>query len=136
MKLTLKERIKYAMNLQTPDKIPLMCQFSFGSMMHQLQPDPVEFWYDKNVFAEGLIELCKKFKFDGILVSLHGHYDNWKDKLVKSEQIGNENIKLTFENRTEVHSLTDLPLIIFNEIQIAPDIEEIDERDTNPFMVM
>ena len=60
------------------------------------------FWYDKNVFAEGLIELCKKFKFDGILVSLHGHYDNWKDKLVKSEQIDRGNIKLTFENRTEV----------------------------------
>ncbi|HUX58825.1 MAG TPA: hypothetical protein VMV77_17775 [Bacteroidales bacterium] len=73
--------------MQKPDRIPLMCQFSIGSMMYQLQPDPVAFWYDKNVFAEGIIELCKKFKFDGILVSLHGHSDNWKNKLVKSEQI-------------------------------------------------
>ena len=135
MKLTSKQRINCAMNLQKPDRIPLMCQFSIGSMMHQLQPDPVAFWYDKNVFAEGLIELCKKFKFDGILVSLHGHYDNWKDKLVKSEQIGKENIKLTFENRTEVHSLTDLPLIIFIESQIAPDIEEIDIDKNIPSVI-
>lgn len=135
MELTSKERINCAMNLQKPDRIPLMCQFSIGSMMNQLHPDPVAFWYDKNVFAEGLIELCKKFRFDGILVSLHGHYDNWKDKLVKSEQIDKENIKLTFENRTEVHSLTDLPLIIFNESQIALDIEEIDIDKNIPSVI-
>ena len=132
MRLTPKERINYAMNLQTPDRIPLMCQFSIGSMIHQLQADPVAFWYEKYVYAEGLIELCKKFKFDGILVSLNGHSDNWRDKLVKNEQIDKENIKLTFENRTEVHSLTDLPLISFNESQIAPNIEEIDVHKDIP----
>ncbi len=43
MKLTSKERVGYAMNMHKPDRIPLMCQFSIGSMMHQLQPNPVEF---------------------------------------------------------------------------------------------
>jgi len=130
MELTSKERVRYAMNLQKPDRIPLMCQFSFGSMMHQLQPNPVEFWYDKNIFADGLITLCKKFKFDGILVSLHGHSNNWKETLINSEQIDEGNIKLTYKDRTEIHSLTDLPLIIFNEKKITPDIEEIDvDRD-------
>lgn len=126
MKLTPKERVNFAMNLQKPDRVPLMCQFSIGSMMQQLQPDPVEFWYDKNVFANGLIELCKKFNFDGILVSLHGHSDKWKDTLIGSEQLEDGNIKLTYEDRTEVHSLTDLPLVSFNETRKIPDIEEID----------
>lgn len=135
MKLTSKERVSYAMNLHKPDRIPLMCQFSIGSMMHQLQPNPVEFWYDKNIFADGLITLCKEFKFDGILVSLHGHSNNWKDTLVKSEQIEKGNIKLTFKDRTEVHSLTDLPFIIFNENKITRDIEEIDVEKDIPSVI-
>ena len=52
---TPRERVKAAMNLQHPDRVPLMCQFSIGSMMNQLKPNPVEFWYDKNVFADGLV---------------------------------------------------------------------------------
>ncbi len=126
MELTPKERVNSAMNLQRPDRVPLMCQFSIGSMMHQLQANPVEFWYDKNIFSNGLIELCKEFRFDGILVSLHGHSDKWKDTLIKSEQIDNGNIKLTYEDRTEVHSLTELPLVAFNEKRKIPDIEDID----------
>lgn len=130
MQLTSKQRINCAMNLQKPDRVPLMCQFSIGSMMHQLSPNPVEFWYDKNTFADGLITLCKEFKFDGILVSLHGHSSDWKTTLLKSEQIDDGNIKLTYKDRTEVHSLTDLPFITFNTNKITPDIEDIDiDRD-------
>lgn len=77
-KFTSRDRILAAMNLQKPDKVPLMCQFSIGSMMTHLKPNPYEFWYDKNVFADGLIRLCEMFKFDGILVSLHGHSENGK----------------------------------------------------------
>jgi hypothetical protein len=126
MKHTSRERVIAAMNLQRPDRVPLMCQFSIGSMMQQLQPDPVEFWYDKKVFANGLIELCKTFRFDGILVSLHGHSDKWKEKLIKREKAGNGDVMLTFEDRTELHSLTDLPLVRFNEKKKNFDIEEID----------
>jgi uroporphyrinogen-III decarboxylase len=128
--MTPKKRINLAMNLQKPDRVPLMCQFSYGSMLQQLNPDPVEFWYDKNVFADGLIELCKKFRFDGILVSLHGHFDNWKNKIIKSELIDGENIRLTFADRTEVHSSSELPFVTFREKRVPPDIEDLDiEKD-------
>lgn len=126
MKLTSKERINYAMNLQRPDKVPLMCQFSIGSMLQQLKPDPVEFWYDKNIFASGLVELCRRFKFDGILVSLHGHSDNWKNELVKKEQLEEGKYKLIFKDRIEIHSLDDLPFVTFQEPKIPRAIEEID----------
>lgn len=126
MKLTSKERINYAMNLQKPDRVPLMCQFSIGSMLHQLHPDPVEFWYDKIIFAEGLITLCEEFRFDGILVSLHGHSGNWKDTLVKRERMDDGKTKLTFRDRIEVHSLDDLPLITYDKTREIPEIDKID----------
>ena len=40
------------------------------SMMMQLKLDPVEFWYNEDTFADGLVSLCRQFRFDGILVSL------------------------------------------------------------------
>ena len=127
---TSKERIKTAMNLEHPDRVPLMCQFSIGSMMNQLKPNPVEFWYDKNVFADGLIILCERFRFDGILVSLHGHSDKWKMDLLKSECLEDGNYKLTYPNRTEVHTLTDLPLVSFTQKKTMLTIEDIDiEKD-------
>lgn len=133
--MTSKERINAAMNLQHPDRVPLMCQFSIGSMMIQLQPNPVDFWYDKNVFAEGLVILCEKFKFDGILVSLHGHSDKWKKDLLRSEKIVEGEYKLTYPDRTEVHSWTDLPLVKFNEQRTMPTIEDIDVEKDIPTVI-
>lgn len=133
--MTSKERINAAMNLQHPDRVPLMCQFSIGSMMVQLKPNPIEFWYDKNVFAEGLVALCEKFKFDGILVSLHGHSDKWRKELLRTECIGEGEYKLTYPNRTEVHSWTDLPLVKFNQQKTIPAIEDIDIEKDIPSLI-
>ena len=130
VKFTSKQRVRAAMNLEQPDRVPLMCQFSIGSMMQQLQPNPVEFWYDKNVFADGLIELCQKFRFDGILVSLHGHSDKWKKDLTGYDLTGQGSYKLTYPDRTELHSWSDLPLVTFSHNRIPKWIEDIDiEKD-------
>ncbi len=135
MDLTPKQRINYAMNLQKPDRVPLMCQFSIGSMMQQLLPDPAEFWYDQELFANGLISLCEKFRFDGILVSLHGHSDDWKKSMISKETLTDGMVKLTFNNRTELHSVSDLPMITFNEKQIPKDIDDIDVEKDIPSVI-
>ena len=132
---TSKERVKAAMNLQHPDRVPLMCQFSIGSMMNQLKPNPVEFWYDKYVFADGLVTLCETFRFDGILVSLHGHSDKWKKDLLKSECLEEGNYRLTYPNRTEVHSWTDLPLVTYLQPKRLPAIEDIDVEKDIPSVI-
>ena len=117
------------MDLQKPDRVPLMCQFSIGSMLQQLRPDPVEFWYDRNVFAAGLISLCREFRFDGILVSLYGHADKWKENLIKRLPMDG-GIRLAFSDRTVIHSMNDLPLVKFNDNRIPPGIDDIDpEKD-------
>jgi uroporphyrinogen-III decarboxylase len=132
---TSRERVKAAMNLQHPDRVPLMCQFSIGSMMNQLKPNPVEFWYDKNVFADGLVRLCENFRFDGILVSLHGHSDKWKKDLLKSECLEVGNYRLTYPNRTEIHSWTDLPLVTYSQPKSLPAIEDIDVEKDIPSVI-
>jgi len=121
-----KQRVIKAMNLETPDRVPLMCQFSIGSMMNQLKPDPVMFWYDMKTFADGLIQLRETFHFDGILVSLHGHSDDWKNGLLKTEKIGDDKTILHYEDRTEEHSLTDLPVVQFLKPKPEKAIEDID----------
>ena len=125
-----RQRIITAMNLKTPDRVPLMCQFSIGFMMNQLQPDPVMFWYDMKTFADGLIQLRETFHFDGILVSLHGHSDDWKQGLLKTEYISTGKTVLHYDDRTEEHSWTDLPVVHFLKPKQAMDIDQIDvERD-------
>ncbi len=123
---TSRDRVKAAMNLRQPDRVPLMCQFSIGSMMTLLEANPVEFWYNKNVFADGLVHLCRMFRFDGILVSLHGHSDLWKKDLLSYEEIKDGVCRLVYPNRTEHHSRTDLPMVAFNQEKNFPAIEDFD----------
>ena len=125
-----RQRVIKAMNLETPDRVPLMCQFSLGFMMNQLKPDPVSFFYDMKTFADGLIQLRETFRFDGILVSLHGHSDDWKKGLLRTEKIESGKKILHFEDRTELHSWMDLPMIQFLKPRQAKSIEDIDvDRD-------
>ena len=125
-----RQRVVQAMNLMTPDRVPLMCQFSIGFMMNQLKPDPVLFWYDMQTFADGLIRLREIFHFDGILVSLHGHSGDWKKGLLKTEKIDAGKTILHYADRTEDHTWTDLPVIHFLQPKQSKPVEEVDiERD-------
>ncbi len=81
--MTSKERINAAMNLKPVDKIPLMCQFSIGHMLLQLNVSPSEFWFDPKVYADGLISLREIYGFDGILISLHGHDPDWRKNVLR-----------------------------------------------------
>jgi uroporphyrinogen-III decarboxylase len=81
-------------------------------------------------FADGLMQLRETFRFDGILVSLHGHSDEWKNGLLKTEKIDDSKTILHYEDRTETHSGIDLPVIQFLKPQPVKDVEAIDiDRD-------
>lgn len=114
MNYTSRERVNIAMNMFKPDRVPLMCQFSIGSMMQQLKPSPADFWYDGKVFADGLVELCERFDFDGILVSLHGHSPEWKKDVIEIRKPEEGKQELVYSDRTEIHTWTDLPMVKFN----------------------
>jgi len=77
--------MKAAMDLRRPDRVPVMCQLSIGHMLLQLGIQPVEFWHDPEIFADGLVKLRAEYDFDGILVSLHGHNPEWRTEITRRE---------------------------------------------------
>ena len=118
------------MNLRKPDRVPSMSQFSFGFMNQQLKGSgitPMEFWLDAEKYAQGLIILRDRFDFDGILVSVHGHFSNWKERILKLENIEGLEVA-TYENRTETYVDDDLPVGNFFE-KIERDIYAVDPAE-------
>ena len=70
-----RERVLKAMNMEQPDRVPVMCQFSIGFMNQQLKETkitPMELWNDAEKYADALIYLRERFNFDGILVVCTG----------------------------------------------------------------
>lgn len=131
-----RKRVLDAMNLIKPDRIPVMSQFSIGCMMNQLSPSsPSKFWYDEETFSKGLVVLCEKFKFDGILVSLHGHSPNWQSSILSKSILENGDELLEFEERTELHSLNDLPLVKYKKQREKLNIDDIDVSNCIPLLL-
>jgi len=82
MSMTPRERMRSAMALGIPDRIPVMCQMSIGHMLVQTGIPPYELWFDGDCFAGALVSLRERYGFDGILISLHGHSGGWERKIV------------------------------------------------------
>lgn len=118
------------MNMQHPDQVPLMCQFSIGFMNIQLKSSditPMEFWLDAEKYAQGLMILRERFNFDGILVSAHGHYKNWRDRIRKIEIVDGVEVA-TWDDRKEIYVEDDLPMGKFYDSR-KKDIETLDLKD-------
>jgi len=95
--MTSKERMEKAMNRREPDRVPVMCQMSFGHMLIQTGIRASEFWFSKEAYAEGLWELRKIYKFDGILISLHGHSPVWMKSVDRIQKEKNGEV-ITWKN--------------------------------------
>ncbi|MCX8056343.1 MAG: hypothetical protein N3F03_01880 [Ignavibacteria bacterium] len=123
--MTSRERVLAAMSFETPDRVPLMCQMSIGHMLQQL-PDisPIEFWFDAKTFADGLVRLRELYDFDGILISLHGHFKNWKE-IYKRIEFKEDKEILYLDDRKLIFTREDLPFPEFYEQKIYPSIDEI-----------
>ncbi len=121
-----KERMTHAMNLEEPDRVPVMCQMSVGHMLLQTDYRPLDLWFSKDVFAEALLKLRDIYQFDGILISLHGHSNQWMQKILKIEKDKNQEI-ITWKDgsRTEFPP-DDLPRHYPANIVPSPLIENVD----------
>ena len=99
------------MSLDQPDRVPLMCQFSWGFMNQNLtgqEISPMELWLDARKYAEALVFLRRQFNFDGILVSVHGHFEDWRSR-VKEIRTENGIEVARFEDHIQTYVLDDLP---------------------------
>ena len=62
-----RERVRIAMNLAEPDRVPVFCQLATGHYFLHTDYSPVDIWYRSDVFAEALVALQRRYGFDGIL---------------------------------------------------------------------
>jgi len=95
--VTSKERIKKTMNLQTSDRVPVMCQLSVGHYFLHSGIEPMDIWYTSEGFAEALIKMCRQYHFDGILINLPGRDPNY-EKEIKSTVRGESDSIIHWKN--------------------------------------
>ncbi len=63
-----------AMRLEKPDRVPLMCQPSWGFVLKQIPGlDPVALWHNTDgEYSRAFCELSERFHFDGVLIPAVG----------------------------------------------------------------
>jgi Uroporphyrinogen decarboxylase (URO-D) len=107
--MTAKERMRLAMGAGVPDRVPAMCQLSIGHLLLQTGLSAVSFWNSAEVFARGLLAIRKSYRFDGILVSLHGHRPGWEKDVVRMEKASASEVVHWKNGDTTVFPPDDLP---------------------------
>lgn len=88
--MTSRERMAAAMARREPDRVPVMCQLSLGHYFLQTDLDPVEVWHDTAAFGSALLELRRRYAFDGILVNLPGRDPEWRSYVRRVEAVGRD----------------------------------------------
>ncbi len=105
-----RERIQKAMDLHEPDRVPVMCQMSIGHMLLQTGNSPSEFWFSGELFAQGLLDLRELYGFDGVLISLHGHSPQWRERTSKIRREEKREIVFWKNGDRTVFPEDDLPI--------------------------
>jgi len=72
-----RERVARAMRHQLPDRVPVMCQLSLGHYFLNAGLPPYQIWFTSAGFAEALLRLRERYRFDGILINIPGRDPNW-----------------------------------------------------------
>lgn len=69
-----KERMALAMKMEKPDRVPLMCQPSWGFILKQVPGlDPVDMWHNtEGAYAKALCWISERFNFDGVMIPAVG----------------------------------------------------------------
>ena len=109
--MTAKERMAAAMSGGRPDRVPVMCQMSIGHMLLQSGVSPSRLWHSAGDFVDVLISLRALYRFDGILVSLHGHAPDWEGRAASVSR-GPEGERVRWKNGGETFfPADDLPIV-------------------------
>jgi hypothetical protein len=109
--MTGRARVAVAMRLGEPDRVPVMCQLTIGHYFRHAGLDPLEVWYSGHAFAEALIVLQRRYRFDGILVNLPGRDEEWRRHVSAIDDRGDDKIIRWRNGWSTVFPPDDLPWV-------------------------
>jgi uroporphyrinogen-III decarboxylase len=92
-----RERIALAMQHKIPDRVPVMCQLALGHYFLNTDLPPHKIWFTSAGFAEALVTLQRRYRFDGILINIPGRPDNALDDVISIEETDDGEV-LTWAN--------------------------------------
>ena len=95
--MTSKQRVATAMNLGTPDRVPVMSQLSLGHYFLHSGVKPLDIWYTSDGFAQALVRMRERYQFDGILVNLPGR-DPGYERQIKTLEPGDGEAIIRWKN--------------------------------------
>lgn len=125
--MTGKERIREAMCHREPDRVPVMCQLSIGHYLQNVAISPVELWFSSEGFARALIELAGRYSFDGILINLPGHPEDWREPLGEIHSAEDGSSDIIWPNGEVTHfPADDNPLHDTRGRRSRPALEQVD----------
>ena len=96
--MTSRERMALAMQHREADRVPVMCQLALGHYFLNTGLSPHRIWFTSEGFAEALVKLQRRYRFDGLLINLPGRRADILDDLARIEKAGDGNEKLTWKN--------------------------------------
>lgn len=88
--LTSRERVRQAMNLDTPDRVPVFCQLAIGHYFLYSGLKPLDIWFRSEGFADALVALQRRYRFDGILINLPGRDPEFEQHIDRVERKADE----------------------------------------------
>ena len=75
-----------AMWLEEPDRVPVMCQLALGHYFLNTSIPEIEIWHSTEGFGDALLELQRRYTFDGILINLPGRDPDWRSFVDRVEE--------------------------------------------------
>lgn len=92
-----RERMALAMRHKIPDRVPVMCQLALGHYFLNTELPPHKIWFTSEGFAEALVTLQHRYRFDGILINLPGRPETLLNDVVSIENTADGEV-LTWAN--------------------------------------
>lgn len=67
------------------DRVPVMCQLAIGHYLLNTDVAPADLWFTSEGFSRALVDLARRYGFDGILLNLLGRDPNWMRHVARIE---------------------------------------------------
>ncbi len=103
-----------------PDRVPVMCQLALGHYFLQTGFDPVEIWHDSRVFADALLMLQRRYRFDGVLVNLPGRDPEWRRSIGSIERRPGETLVRWVDDAVTLVPSDDNPRVLDRQLRSRP----------------